>query len=106
MRDLEKSGSVRRLCMEICGADKNKIHFDYDGVISLLEQAQALMAESARCPRPETLPVDMAWDERLYKGENFNSLVYSGTMEAEDFLRASAACLAEADLDESEDAEI
>ncbi len=98
--------------MEICGAvrsyedDKNKIYFDYDGVISLLEQAQALMAESARCPRPDNLPADMAWDERLYNGENFDPLVYSGTMDAEDFLRASAACLADADMDESEDAEI
>ena len=75
MRDLEKSGQVKWY-LEIIGnavesyeKDANPIYFDYDGAISLLEQAQMLVTESARCPRPADLPDYLEWDERLYNGD-------------------------------------
>jgi hypothetical protein len=93
MRDLEKSGQVKWLCEVISNAaesyenDTHPIYFDYGGVISLLEQAQMLVTESARCPRPENLPSGMPWSERLYDGEDFDPYVFDGAMSAEDYER-------------------
>jgi len=110
MKDLEKSGYVKWLCGVIASnaesyeSDAHEIYFDYDGVIDILDQAKTLIMESARCPRPDSLPMDMAWDERLADSDSvFNPYAYTGTMEYEDYAMASAACLADDWHDESRD---
>lgn len=109
MQDLDKSNQVKWLYEIITNAalsyenDTHKIYFDYDGVIGLLEQAQILITESARCPRPENLPPDMPWSERLYDGTEFDPYAYDDSMTIEDFERASAAY--HNNEDESEDIE-
>jgi hypothetical protein len=92
MRDLEKSGQVKWLLeiitniVESCEKDFNPIYFDYDGVIGLLEQAQMLVAESARCPCPADLPPELPWCEKLYDSDEvFDPYTYDGTMSAEDY---------------------
>jgi hypothetical protein len=91
--DLEKSGHVKRLLEAIANTalsyenGAHNICFDYDGVIGLLDRAQMLITESARCPRPENLPPGMPWSERLYDGEDFDPYVYDGSMSAEDYER-------------------
>lgn len=94
MQDLEKSDQVKRLCEAIINASESyenatdSIYFDYNSVIALLEQAQTLVAESARCPRPATLPSNMPWSERLYNGDEDNDpYAFDGTMSAEDYER-------------------
>jgi hypothetical protein len=94
MRDSEKSGQVKRLCDAIIIAaecyenDFNPIYFDYDSVIVLLEQAQTLVAESARCPRPANLPPHIPWREKLYDSdEAFDPYAFDGTMGVEDYER-------------------
>jgi hypothetical protein len=94
MRDLEKSGQVKRYLgtirntVETYENDNHPLYFDYDGVIGLLEQAQTLVAESARCPRPADLPPGLPWSERLYGGDEvFEPYAFEGTMSAEDYDR-------------------
>jgi len=75
MQDLELSGQVKwyleiiKNAVESYENDSMKIYFDYDGVIGLLEQAQMLVTESARCPRPADLPDYLEWDEKMYDGD-------------------------------------
>ena len=110
MQDLDKSNQVKWLCDNIKNTaesyenDTHKIHFDYDSVINLLEQAQEIINESARCPRPDNLPSDMAWSERLYDGTDLDPYVYDGSMSIEDFQKISAA-YGEHRQEESEDME-
>jgi hypothetical protein len=92
MRDLEKSALVRRLCEAVINAaecyenDSEPIYFDYDSVIHLLEQAQTLVIESARCPRPSNLPPNLPWRERLYNGDEvIDPYAFDGTMRVEDY---------------------
>jgi hypothetical protein len=94
MRDLDKSDQVKWLCKVIANAaesyenDKHPIYFDYDSVIALLEQAQMLVTESARCPRPADLPPGMPWCERLAGGDEvFDPYAFDGTMSEEDYER-------------------
>ena len=76
MQNLEKSDQVKWFCEIIINVvtsnesdTQHKIYFDYDSVLGLLEQAQTAVIDSARCPRPENLPPDMPWSERLYGGD-------------------------------------
>lgn len=92
MQDLEKSDQVKRLCEAIINASEsyenasNQIYFDYDNVIVLLEQAQMLAVETARCPRPADLPPNMPWCERLYNGDEvYDPYAFDSTMSAEDY---------------------
>jgi len=110
MRDLEKSGQVKWY-LEIIGNavtiyenDTNSIYFDYDGVIGLLEQAQMLVVESARCPRPADLPDYLPWCEKLHNGDEvFDPYSYDGSMSAEDYEKMHNLM---GDSEESEDWEI
>ena len=81
MRDLEKSGQIKGLCAAIISVAEcyetasDPIYFDYENMIALLEQAQILQEESARCPRPANLPVNIPWCEKLHNGdEMFNPM--------------------------------
>ena len=92
MRNLEKSSQVKRYLETIMNAvdiyenDTYPIYFDYDGVISLLEQTQTLVTESARCPRPAGLPPNIPWREKLVSGdEDFDPYTFDGTMSEEDY---------------------
>jgi hypothetical protein len=96
-QDLKKSDYVKWLIESIANAVTSyendsheiyhEIYFDYDDVISLLEQADALVEESARCPRPDNLPLDMPWSERMDDDEDFNPFVFDGTMSIDDHER-------------------
>jgi len=111
MQDLEKSGQVRWFCEIIINvvtsyeSDANhKIYFDYDSVLKLLEQAQITAIDTARCPRPDNLPPEMPWSERLYGGDEvFNPYAFDGTMSIEDYEKMHD--LMQLDDDESEDME-
>ena len=92
MQDLEKSDQVECLLYDIKSSvesyknDIHRIYFDYDGVIDLLAEAQMLVTNSARCPRPEGLSPNLPWCERLSSGDDdFSPYVYDGTMSAEDY---------------------
>jgi len=110
MQDLEKSSQVKWLLETIINAvvsyenDTHKIHFDYDGAIGLLEQAQMLVTESARCPRPADLPDYLPWCERLFSGDDvFDPYTYDGSMSLEDYDKMHELM---AECDESEAWEI
>lgn len=93
MQDLEKSGKVKWFCEIIINVVTSyesdaghKIYFDYDSVLKLLEQAQEVTIDTARCPRPENLPSDMPWCERLYGGDEvFDPYAFDGTMSTPDY---------------------
>ena len=92
MQDLEQSGQVKwwldiiRNAVESYENDNMKIYFDYKGVIGLLEQAQMLVAESARCPRPADLPDYLEWDEKLYDGDEVSEgYIFHNGMNADDY---------------------
>ena len=94
MQDLEKSSQVKwllltiKLAVESYENDLNRIHFDYDGAINLLEQAQMLVTESARCPRPADLPDYLPWCEKLYSGDEiFEPYIHDGSMSDEDYVK-------------------
>lgn len=92
VQDLGKSSRIKGLLgetmstVECYEAENHGIFFDYDGAIGLLEQVQALVAESARCPRPANLPPDIPWCEKLYDGDDsLNPYVFDGTMSEADY---------------------
>ena len=92
MQDLDKHIQIKELLaspqntIEYCESGPHSIYFDYAGVIGLLEQAQTLVTESARCPRPADLPPGLPWSERLYNGDDlFDPYVFDGSMSIEDY---------------------
>jgi len=109
MRDLEGNKKIKWY-LEIIGNavtsyenDTHAIYFDYDGVIGLLEQAQMLIVDSARCPRPADLPEHLPWCEKLSdSGEVFDPYAYVD-MSHEDYEKMHELM---AENDESEDMEI
>ncbi len=66
-----------------------KVHFDYDRAAKLLSETTAHIIDTARCPRPDNLPSDMPWSERLYDGTEFDPYTYDGSMSVPDFEKAS-----------------
>jgi hypothetical protein len=112
MRDLEKSGYVKWLCEMITNTVENyengthPIYFDYDSVIGLLDQTRTRIAESARCPRPDDLPPELPWLERLYGGdEALEPCVYDGGMSYEDYQGMVAESFTDDRFDENGESE-
>jgi len=108
-QNLEKSNHVKWLLEIMTNAvtgyenDTNKIYFDYDGVIGLLEQAQMYLIESVRCPRPTDLPEHLPWCEKMYNGDEvFDPYAYAD-MSNEDYEKMRELM---AESEESEDMEI
>ncbi len=64
-------------------------YFDYDSVITALQQAQQTIDSSLRYPRPENLPEDMIWSEKPSAGfdDDFDPFVYDGSISPEDFFK-------------------
>lgn len=93
MQDKGKIAIIKRLISEISAANEhyndseNGQFYDYDTVISLLQQAKETMDQSARCPRPKNIPSDLPWDEAM-NDQGFNPFVYRGSMSIEDFEKA------------------
>lgn len=108
MRDLEKSNEVKmylqtiRDTVECYENDAHPIYFYYEGVIELLRQAETIINESARCPRPENLSPDIPWSERLFDGDDvFDPYVFDGTMSEEDYKRMHELMAADMERDDA-----
>jgi len=108
-QDLEKSGHVKWLLEVMTNAvtsyenDANKIYFDYDSVIGLLEQVQIHLTDSVRCTRPADLPEHLPWCEKMYNGDDvFNPYAYAD-MSHEDYEKMRELM---EESEESEDMEI
>lgn len=71
MQDKEKIARIAELIVDLSTTnsaysnESNGTHYDYDRVVDLLEQAQTIMDETARNPRPANLPESMPWSERF-----------------------------------------
>lgn len=111
MQDKGKIIEIRNLLNSLSVAndlysDENKgFYFDYDIVIELLQQVNETMDASARCPRPDNIPADIPWCERMNDGMNddFDPYVFKGDMSIEDFRKAQNTYFKASQGDRSED---
>lgn len=91
----EKTKRIKNLCWELEWLnqgygeqiDTHKGSFDYDGVIQLLQQAVALVGDTATFERPDNLPKDIPWCPTPWCGadDDVDPHVYDGSMTPEDY---------------------
>ena len=111
MQDKDKILEITNLLNSLSAAndlysDENKgFYFAYDSVIELLRQVNETIHASARCPRPDNIPADIPWCERMYNGmeDEINPYVFRGDMSVEDFRRDQDNYFRDSQNDKPED---
>lgn len=92
MQDMEKAEKINALLAQLFKLNtkyqvrKEQYFFDYDSVISALEDVVDKIEGTLMCERPHDLPTDIPWCERAWDdGEEFNPYVYDRTMSIKDY---------------------